>query len=98
MWSPQACEAFLQHRVLELGYDDYSRWVEVHAVGISTAGHPVMRCWQVRGGSVSDELLGWKLMRLDDASGAFVTDEVSHAPRPGWQRGDKDMIRITCEV
>ena len=44
--------------MLELRYDGYSRCLEVHAVGYSTAGHPLMRAWQVSGGSSSGERTG----------------------------------------
>lgn len=98
MWTQDACAALERRRVLELRYDGFSRWVEVHAVGISTAGHDVMRCWQVRGGSVSGETVGWKLMRLDEAWQPFLTAEQSLAPRPGYKRGDRDMVRIIAQV
>ena len=98
MWAQQACDALRQGKVLELRYDGYTRSVEVHAVGTSTAGHDVMRCFQIRGGSVSGERVGWKLMRLDEANGAHITDERSQAPRTGYRHGDRDMVRITCQL
>ena len=93
-----ACQALHQGRVLELQYDGYSRCVEVHAVGISTADHYVMACWQTSGGSASGERVGWKLMRLDEVRGAVISGELSAAPRDGYRRGDKRMPRIICEL
>lgn len=93
-----ACEALRLGRVLELRYDGFSRCVEAHAVGWSGEGNALMRAWQIRGGSVSGERTGWKLMRLDEASGAHVTDEVSQAPRNGYRRGDSAMTRIACQL
>lgn len=98
MWAQQACEALQKGLVLELRYDGYVRHVEVHAVGTSTAGHPVMRCWQLRGGSVHNEPTGWKMMRLDEARGAGLTGEISLAPRPGYRRGDRQMQHITAQL
>jgi hypothetical protein len=98
MWIDQACDALARARVLELRYDGFSRWVEVHAVGISKADHTVMRCWQIRGGSVHNEPVGWKLMRLDEAHSAFITDEMAQAPRPGYRRDDSQMTRIICQI
>lgn len=98
MWAQQACDAPNKGLVLELRYDGYNRHVEVHAVGLSTAGHDVMRCWQIRGGSVHNEPVGWKLMRLDEAIGAHVTGESSHAPRAGYKSGDRAMKRIYCQL
>lgn len=98
MYSTTACDALNRQCCLEIRYDGYSRVVEVHAVGVSSAGHDVMRVWQVRGGSVSNEPVGWKLLRLDEAVGVAVLSERSSAPRPGFKRGDKAMQRIFCEV
>jgi len=57
-----------------------------------------MRVWQVRGGSVSGERVGWKLMRLDDARSYGLLDEISRAPRDGYKRGDRAMARIIREI
>jgi hypothetical protein len=96
--SAVACEALKAGMVLELRYDGFSRCVEVHAVGVSRAGNPVMCCWQTRGGSTSGETVGWKLMRLDEVRSAQVSSEPSEAPRSGYKRGDKRMQRIVCEL
>ncbi|KRB52841.1 hypothetical protein ASE02_00005 [Phenylobacterium sp. Root700] len=98
MWMDTACDALAQGKVLELQYSGYSRCVEVHAVGISTKGNLVMRVWQIRGGSVSGEAVGWKLMNTDDASGAVILDEGSQAPRPGYKPGDRGMSSIRAEL
>jgi hypothetical protein len=98
MWIDTACEALRHRRVLELRYDGFSRAIEVHAVGYSKAGHPVLRAWQISGGSTSGERTGWKLIRLGEASGAHVTDGPSQAPRPRYKRGDPAMDRIICEL
>ena len=98
MHSDIACEALRKGVCLELRYNGYSRVVEVHAVGISTAGNPVMRAWQIRGGSASNESVGWKLRRLDEAAGAGLTNEKSEAPRAGYKPGDKAMQQIVCQL
>jgi hypothetical protein len=98
MYSETACAALHAGKCLELQYDGYSRVVEVHAVGTSTANNLVMRVFQIRGGSVSGERTGWKLMRLDEAISAHVIDEPSQAPRSGYKRGDRDMVVIRCQI
>jgi hypothetical protein len=58
-----------------------------------------MRVWQVRGGSVHNEPVGWKLMRLDEGFSAYILNEESMAPRPGFKRRDAAMEGgIKCEV
>lgn len=98
MLNSTACDALAKGRCLEIRYDGFVRVVEVHACGTSTAGSFVMRVWQVRGGSVSGERSGWKLLRLDETRGLFLLDETSHAPREGYKRNDRDMVRIFCQI
>jgi hypothetical protein len=93
-----ACQAVRHGKVLELRYDGFSRCVEVHACGYTKQGHAVLRGWQVSGGSASGERQGWKLMRLDEASAAHLSEEASQAPRRRFKRGDPAMARIVCEV
>lgn len=92
------CGALRDGKRLELRYDRFFRVVEVHAVGETSAGHDIMRVYQVRGGSESNERVGWKLFRLDEALSAHVIDEKSEAPRRGYKRGDKAMSRIYCQL
>ena len=93
------CDALNAGRCLELRYDGYSRVVEVHAVGLSSEGNWLMRVWQVRGGSVTGERIGWKLMRLDEGFSAQILNEKSMAPRPGYKRGDPAMTgSIKCQL
>lgn len=98
MWSDIACAALNAGKVLELRYDGFSRCVEVHAVGRSRDGHEIMRVWQVSGGSASHESVGWKLMRLDEAREAVVSEEASQAPRTGYRQGDRAMARVICQL
>jgi YD repeat-containing protein len=81
MWIDTAKDALRQGRALELRYDGYSRFVEVHALGYNRDGHALMRCWQVSGGGVKSERVGWKLMRLDRGFDAYVqARRPEHAP------------------
>lgn len=93
------CAALAASKCLELRYDGYSRVVEVHAVGRTKEGNWVMRVWQVRGGSVSNERVGWKLMRLDEILSTHILNEKSMAPRPQYKRGDPAMRHgIQCQI
>ena len=101
MWVQVACEALRSGHVLELRYDGYSRSVEVHAVGFTKEDNPVMRVWQVSGGSVSNEPVGWKLLRLDRGHGSSSdTTEVARpsswvqSRRPGHGTDDMPIMRL----
>jgi hypothetical protein len=98
MWRAIASEALQRGKRLELLYDGFRRIVEVHTIGETTAGNEAMTVYQVRGGSTSDERVGWKRMRLDEATGASITDEESLAPRPGYQRDDRGYRTIYSQV
>ena len=98
MFTNEACAAMSLGKCLEIHYSGFSRVVEVHAVGYSTAGNPVMRVWQIRGGSVSNEPVGWKLMRLDEAVSVGQLAEASQAPRPGYRPGDRGMSQILGQL
>jgi hypothetical protein len=93
-----ACEAMKNRRCLELRYDGFTRVVEVHAVGETTAGHLAMSAWQVRGGSSSNEDRGWKTFLLDEISSAVEIDETSEAPRPDYVHGSRQFRRIICQL
>jgi len=93
-----ACDALKQGRCLELRYDGFSRVVEVHAVGFTKENNAIMRVWQVRGGSVSGERMGWKLMRLDEIWSATILAEKSDAPRRGYNPVDPALERVTCKI
>ena len=93
-----ACEALRSGHVLELRYDGYSRFVEVHDVGFTEDDNPIMRAWQVSGGIGNNEPVGWKLLRIDEASEAVITHQRSLAPREGYTPGDPLMKVITCQL
>ena len=65
MWWHVACDALNARKRLSITYGGYTRVVEVHAVGTTSDGNPVMRAWQVSGGSKSGKGLPWRLFRLD---------------------------------
>jgi len=98
MYPQIACKALQSAKCLEIRYDGYVRIVEVHAVGVTKDDNSIMRVWQVRGGSVHNEPVGWKLLRLDETLGVAIMNETSEAPRRGYKRGDKAMQRITCQI
>lgn len=98
MWWHVGCEALNAGKRLAITYGGFTRVVEVHAVGITSEGNPVMRVWRVRGGSQSNNPSPWRLFRLDKTWGFAILDEVSEAPRAGYKRGDRAISNIRCQV
>lgn len=93
-----ALEAMQLGVCLELQYDGFSRLVEVHAVGLSPKDNICMRVYQVGGGSVSGEPIGWKMMTIDKAFTMHLSDTPSAAPRDGYRPGDRGMVEIYGEL
>ena len=98
MWVQNACDALRTGHVLELRYDGFVRAVEVHAVGFTKDDNAVMLVWQISGGSSGNESVGWKMLRLDEASSAFITTTKSQAPRIGYKPGSDAMKIISCQL
>jgi len=90
--------ALEQSVCMEILYDDFQRQVEVHAVGYSRENNPLVRAYQINGGSRSGEDIGWKLLRADRFQMVSLNAHASGAPRIGYKRGDKAMGRIICEL
>jgi hypothetical protein len=98
MWWHVACDALGAGKCLSITYGGYARVVEVHAVGTTTEGDPIMRAYQIRGGSKSGNPVRWRLFRLDRTWQYAVTNEASQAPRTGYKRGDKAITFIRCQI
>lgn len=85
-------------RLLEFSYDGHPRVVEVHAYGITTAGHEAIRCYQVGGSGSDGASTGWHLMLEAKLVGVRPLDDRFAEPRPGYRKGDRGMSRIYCEL
>ena len=65
MLATEACEALRLGRVIRVRVEKKDRWLEVHAVGKGKDGRDVMRVFQIRGGDIQSEAMGWRLIRLE---------------------------------
>lgn len=90
--------AIQNRRVLSLSYKGVSRVVQPHAYGVSTAGHEVLRCYQVAGGHSSDKPHDWDLLLVSGISALRDTGETFSSAAPGYRRGDKGMSTIYAEI
>ena len=94
------CEAITLKKCVELDYDGHRLTVEVHVVGSnSKTRNTLLRCFQVSGGSNSNEHTAWKLMVISKVSNCSITNLTSMAPRPQYNPKDKVMTGGTiCHV
>jgi hypothetical protein len=91
-------QAIQQKQILELRYHGYSRLVEPHAYGIDKHGKEKLRCYQIAGGSVSNDPVDWKLLNVADAHSVHLTGRQFSSARHDYKRGDKAMQRIYAEL
>ena len=90
--------AITEMKVVVLRYHGYTRTVEPHCIGESTAGNLLLRCWQTSGGSASNEPTGWKLLDVSEIHLASVTEASFSSARPGYRQGDTAMRRIYAQL
>ena len=94
----------LDHRqAMKVKYHNEERIVEVHALGISTAGNPVVRVYQIDGDSPAEVLpgagrSGWKLLKIEEITEYEQVAQTSLAPRRGFVPGGRAMSTIFTEV
>lgn len=93
-----ACVALKSGVRIRFQYSGQERVAEVHTVGFSKKNAPIMRAWQVRGGSQSGNPTSWRVFNLDEVRDVQVLEEKSEAPRQGYRRGDSSVDRIVCEL
>ena len=105
---PRIAKAIDSHQVVTIYYKGDEtinagfRDIEVYTLGISKAGNPVIRGFQLRG--VTDtEVPGWKLFRVDKITywkpkeGKFFKTPISNRRKgvPKFNpKGDKTMARV----
>lgn len=79
--------AIKNKHVLSFYYDDAPRIVEPQTYGISTAGHPILRGYQIAGGSKSGQPIGLRLYELakmeglKDSKKRFANARPQHVPK-----------------
>ena len=71
-------------RVVVFLYDGLLRTVEPHALGLSSAGEPLLSGYQTAGFSQSSEQPGWRLYRLDRMQSLAVTPYTFAGRRAGF--------------
>jgi len=90
-------DAINNKSVLSFTYKGIDRVVEPHAVGVSTAGNEVLRCYQIEGGH-NKQGHDWDLCTLSKILNLSLTGDSFSSARPGYAKGDKGMSRIYAEI
>ena len=88
------CEAIRDQLLVEFLYKGSIRRVEPHAVGYDTKGHLTLSGWQLSGGSGQD----WRDFHLSLVSQVVVLTQRFAGPREGYNRNDKTLTRVVCQL
>lgn len=91
------CRAIAEKRLIEFNYDGGNRVVEPHCAGTTTAGNPGLRGYQV-GGYSSSGKMGWKMFDMSKAGSVNISNSHFGGPRPDYNRNDKGMSSIKCQL
>lgn len=92
------CQAIASRSVLRFSYDGGTRAVEPYCHGVSTAGHEVLRGYQIGGYSQSGNPTSWKLYEVAKMSGLSQTEQAFATNRAGYNPNDRGMSSIHCNV
>ena len=91
-------EAINTKHLLRVEYHGYYRLVEPHAYGINQKGHESLSCYQVAGGSESNEPQGWKLLLIREAHAISITENKYMYARSGYKPNTNTMKRIYAQL
>lgn len=90
-------DAIHNREYLAFTYSGIARVVQPAAVGVSTAGNVVLRCYQTAGGHVTAGH-EWDLCEVSKIASLRATGEHFVGEQPLYKRGDKGMTTIYAEL
>ncbi|MEA3189397.1 MAG: hypothetical protein QOD99_3227 [Chthoniobacter sp.] len=90
--------AIKSRRVIQFTYADTVRIVEPQTYGISTAGHPVLRGYQLSGGSKSGQSAGLKLYELAKMFALRNTGEPFSKAQAAHNQKDSAMSKVIASL
>lgn len=94
----QIIEAITTKHLLRVEYHGYFRFVEPHTYGVNQKDHEALSCYQVSGGSESNEPKGWKILLIHEARAIAMTEGEFSGARDGYKRDTKTMKRIYAQL
>jgi hypothetical protein len=91
--NPMLVEAISKRRRMRVIYNGSPRIVEPQCYGVGRPGRELLRVHQIRGGSEREPLL-----TVSKISGMALLDEAFERPGPNYQKNDKAMEIIYCQL
>ncbi|RZA12839.1 MAG: hypothetical protein EOP10_30730 [Proteobacteria bacterium] len=93
----QIITAIENKQLLSLTYKGLHRTVEPHAVGRSSTGNDVLRCYQITGAH-TESGHDWNILTVAKIENLALTGQNFMAAQPDYKRGDKGMVTIYAEL
>jgi hypothetical protein len=90
-------QAINSKQTVEFEYKGLIRTVEPHAVGATSKGNSVLRCFQVHGGHTNAGH-DWDLCSLSKIRSPRLTGQTFMGPRNGYKRDDSQMVTIYAQL
>ncbi|MBP2851054.1 hypothetical protein [Dickeya oryzae] len=90
-------DAINQRKEIIFTYSGLNRTAQPAAVGESTSGNIVLRCFQTKGAHVTAGH-EWDLCRVDQISNLSITENVFDDDPPNYRKGDRGMRKIFAEL
>ena len=84
--------------LLRVEYHGYYRLVEPHTYGMNQKDYEAISCYQVSGGSESNEPQGWKNLLAHEIHAMSMTDSTFSGARDGYKRDTKTMKYIYAQL
>lgn len=95
-------EAINTKHLLRVEYHGYYRLVEPYTYGINQKGNEALSCYQIAGGSESNEPQGWKLLLISEAHAISITENITENKfmyaRTGYKPNTNTMKRIYAQL
>ncbi|WP_444944109.1 hypothetical protein ACJJIK_02550 [Microbulbifer sp. ZKSA006] len=89
--------AINNRKEISFTYSGLNRIAQPAAVGLSTRGNEVLRCYQTEGGHITSGH-EWDLCYLSKISNLQLTGNTFAFNPPGYKRGDRGMQDIFAEL
>jgi hypothetical protein len=94
----EIANAIKTKHLLRIEYHGNYRLVEPHTYGVNQKDNEMLICYQVSGGSSSNETLGWKFLLVQEARVISKTDTAFQSARNGYVPNTKTMKRIYAQL
>lgn len=91
-------EAIASHKLLQLDYNGSTRVVEPHIYGLDTHGHEALSAYQVTGGSLSGENIGWKTFEIGKIRHLRLLSSRFNRPRPEYNAADAKFESVYTQL